>query len=172
MTDIIRDVQKFKKGWHSGLPETPCGFGSRLSNTKLQRQWIPEIVKKYGIKTVADIGAGDLNWISQMTWDVEYSAYDLIPRHSSVKHFDIVTEVAPKVDMLMCFWVLNHLPKRDSALAIGNLKASGSKYLMMTDRPIWRQYHPKEILMPYIEKIILNHKKDCIMLVDLESSWD
>lgn len=167
MSDVIRDIQKFHKGWHSGLPETPCGFGSKLSNTRRQREWIPRIVSQYGIKTIADIGAGDLNWIKHIQWDVEYSAYDLVPRHPDVEQFDLVKQIPPKVDMLMCFWVLNHLPYEDSQKAIENLKASGSKYLMMTDRPRWREEQPPEIQMPYLEKIVLNEKEDSIILIEL-----
>ncbi len=82
MSDIITQVNKYKKGWGGGLPETPCGSGSLLKNTEAQRIWIPAIFKKYNIRTVADIGAGDLNWISQMdTSGIAYQAYDLVPRH-------------------------------------------------------------------------------------------
>ena len=60
MPDIITDAAKYRKGWTGGLPETKCGNGSRMRTTKIQRAWIPEIVKKYNIKSVADVGAGDL----------------------------------------------------------------------------------------------------------------
>ena len=112
MSDVIVNREKFVKGWHSGLPETPCGWGSKLANTKMQREWIPQIIEKYGIKSIADIGAGDMNWISRMDLSgIEYSAYDLVPRADGVIQFDIVNQTAPKVDMLMCLWVLNHIPK-------------------------------------------------------------
>lgn len=168
MGDVIRDVSKFERGWTSGLPETECGFGSKLTNTAEQREWIPNIVEKYRIHSIADIGAGDLNWITKMDMgDVIYTAYDLVPRHPSVHPFDLVKQVAPRVDMILCLWVLNHLPPDDSRKAIANLKASGSKYLMMTDRPIWHCDQPEEILMPYIEELKLNHKGDRILLIEL-----
>lgn len=167
MGDIIADVRKFERGWTSGLPETQCGHGSKVGVTQEQRQWIPEIAEKYGVRTVADIGAGDLNWIRLMKWDVEYTAYDLVPRHESVVKFDLIAEIPPKVDMILCLWVLNHLPPDSSRQAIKNLKASGSKYLMMTDRPIWHCDQPEEIQMPYIEELVLNHKNDRILLIEL-----
>jgi hypothetical protein len=167
MPDVIRDIEKFRRGWTGGLPETKCGSGSRLKNTKRQRQWIPGIIEKYGIQSIADIGAGDLNWIKTMDLGVEYTAYDLVPRVEGVIEFDLVKQVAPKVDMILCLWVLNHLPMEDSRKAIANLKASGSKYLMMTDRPIWHCDQPEEIVMPYIERIVLNEKQDSIMLIEL-----
>lgn len=170
MGDVITEVEKYKQGWSGGLPETPCGFGSRLSNTAEQRAWIPDVVRKYRIKTIADIGAGDLNWMRHIEWpgDVTYTPYDLVVRHPQVIQFDLIQQVPPKVDMIMCLWVLNHLPKSHCRIALQNIKASGSKYLMMTDRPIWHHEQPEEILMPHIEELILiPHKGDRIMLVEL-----
>ena len=168
MSDLITDRKQFEKGWGGGLPETPCGFGSRLSSTKKQRLWIPQIIEKYGIKSIADIGAGDLNWIKKTSLKgASYQAYDLVPRHESVIQFDLVREVPPAVDMLICLWVLNHLPLKHCRKALQNLKASGARYLMMTDRPIWRIDQPPEIEMPYLEKIVLNEKEDAILFINL-----
>jgi len=165
--DIVADVAKFERGWLGGLPETPCGHGSKVEVTKEQRVWIPEITEKYGIRTVADIGAGDLNWIKLMKWDVEYTAYDLVQRHESVINFDLIQDTPPAVDMILCLWVLNHLPFESCKVALANIKASGSKYLMMTDRPIWHNEQPDEIRMPFIEELKLNAKGDRILLVKL-----
>ena len=166
--DIVYDVTKYEKGWTGGLPETQCGSGSMLRNTKAQREWIPQMVEKYGIRSIADIGAGDLNWIRKMSLGrVDYTAYDLVPRHESIIRFDLVAEIPPPVDMIMCLWVLNHFPMDNSRQAIANLKASGSKYLMMTDRPRWHKDQPEEIKMPYIEKLPLNPIGDSIMLIEL-----
>jgi len=169
MGDVIKSVEKFRKGWKGGLPETPCGSGSMLKNTEAQREWIPQIITRYQIADIVDIGAGDLNWMNRMPMPagVQYTAYDLVPRHSSVQKFDLVREVPPQADMIMCLWVLNHLPYDDCQLAIENIKASGSHYLMMTDRPKWHCEQPVEILMSPIEQLILNDKGDNIMLVEL-----
>jgi len=157
MGDIILNQEEFKRGWSSGLPETPCGFGSKLSETKKQREWIPGILKKYRIKSIADIGAGDLNWIRRMDMgNVTYLPFDLVPRHPSVTQFDLVKQVPPKVDMIMCLWVLNHLPADDCLKAIANIKASGAKYLMMTDRPKWHSEQPDELKeMEAITQIVI-----------------
>jgi len=166
MGDIVRR-EKFQQGWKGGGSETPCGSGSKLSNTVLQREWLPDIAEKYGIRTVADIGAGDMNWITHMTWDVEYTPYDLVPRHPDVTEFDLVNEVPPKVDCILCLWVLNHMPFEDSRAAIRNIKLSGSKYLIMTDRPIWHFEQPPEIQMQAKEAILLNSRGDRIKLIEL-----
>ena len=169
MSDIITEKAKYQKGWTGGLPETPCGHGSKMSSTKVQREWIPGIIEKYGIKTIADIGAGDMNWIKNVDLGgSDYTPYDLVPRKDGVHQFDLIQEVPPKVDLIMCLWVLNHLPFDHCRQAIANLKASGAKYLMMTDRPRWHEEQPPEIVMDSLESIIIRPTtKDSLKLVKL-----
>lgn len=130
--DVITDVSKYQRGWAGGLPETQCGFGSRVAETGKQRDFLHRIVKDYGIKTVADIGAGDLNWIQHMQWGVQYQGYDLVPRHPDVQAFNLLEEVPPKSDLLMCIWVLNHFTEDQAQVAFRHLMQSRSRYLVMT----------------------------------------
>jgi hypothetical protein len=165
LSDLISDPEKYRKGWHGGLPETECGYGSTMDATKKQRAWIPEVIEAYGIMSIADIGAGDLNWIKDMNLPsyVQYWPYDLVPR------FDLIKEVPDSVDLIMCLWVLNHLPYEECKQAISNIKKSGSRFLMITDRIRYREDQPTELTMPYIEKMSLNHLGDSIRLIDLEA---
>lgn len=139
-----------------------------MEATKAQRQLIPKLIDKYQIKTIADIGAGDLNWIKKTDLrGATYTPYDLVPRHPSIKEFDLVEQVPERVDLIICLWVLNHLPFEDCRKALKNIMASGSKYLLMTHRPIWLKEQPPEIDMVYAHEIILNEKQDSIRLIDL-----
>ena len=172
LADTITDTAKYKIGWVGGLPETPCGHGSKLSSTKMQRAWIPQIVEKYAIKSIADIGAGDLNWVGSMALPagVTYTAYDLVPRKTTITKFDIVNEIPPRVDLLMCLWVLNHFPIDHCIQAIENLKLSGSRYLMMTYRQRYAAGSPKDLISMIdgaVERLVLNDKQDQIVLVAL-----
>jgi len=168
MSDIITEISKYQKGWIGGLPETPCGSGSKLSNTIAQRKWIGKLIKTYKIKTIADIGAGDLNWIKKIDLKgIEYTPYDLVPRQPDVKKFDCIQQVPPKVDMLMYLWVLNHFPYDHCKKALENIFKSGAKYLLMTDRPVWREEQPPEIELPFIKELVLNDKQDSIRLIKL-----
>ena len=130
-------IDKYRRGWTSGLPETLCGFGSMIDQTEIQREWILRMVGKYGIRTIHDIGAGDLNWIKVIKWPypVKYRAFDLVPRRSDVRQFDLIHEKPQAVDLTMCLWVLNHMPEDHARVALDNLRASGSKYLMYTYWP-------------------------------------
>lgn len=168
MNDLVRD---FEAGWTGGLPETPCGWGSTMKATAKQRDWIPNIVDEYGIHSIADIGAGDMNWISKMylPLHVEYTAYDLYPRKPEIITFDLLKEVPAPVDMIMCLWVLNHFEYDDCLTALGNIKKSGAKYLLMTDRESRREFQPPDIVMPYIEKTHLTDLGDFLLLIDLDA---
>jgi hypothetical protein len=169
MSDIVTDIEKYKKGWIGGLPETPCGHGSTLNATKSQREWIPKIIRKHKIKTISDIGAGDLNWFRLMNIpnSISINHYDVYPRHADVTKFDLLKEIPFESDMIMCLWVLNHFDFQSCKKAIDNIKSSGSKFLMMTDRPIWHHEQPPEIKMEYIEELKLNEKGDRIILCPL-----
>ena len=133
-------MEKVVKGWRSN--ETPCGAGSELQNTRNVRSSLLEIVKKYKIKTVVDAGAGDLNWMKHMNWNVQYQGYDLYPRHESVIQFDLTKETLPKSDLILCRHVLNHLSPDYAQKCIDNFSKSESKYLAVTNcdrqREMWQ----------------------------------
>lgn len=136
-----------------------------MAETKEQRKLIPKLIERYNIKTIADIGAGDMNWITHTDLrGASYAAFDLVPRKPEVTEFDITSQIPGKYDLIICLWVLNHLPFEDCKNALANIMASGSKYLLMTDRPIWRHEQPKEIQMPFVEELKLNEKGDRILL--------
>jgi len=127
MTDV-----EFLKGWKGGLPETVCGFGSKIRQTGRQRSQIPRWIKEHGIESVADIGAGDLNWTKLMDFGCPYSAYDLIPRVEGVMRYDLITQPLPGADCYLVMWVLNHLSAYRCKIAIDKFLASGARYLIMT----------------------------------------
>ena len=81
-----------------------------------------------------------------------------------------VCEVPPPADLIMCLWVLNHMPFDDCQAAIANLKASGNRWLLMTDRPKWHYEQPPEIRMEVTDELLLNPKTgDRIILVELNA---
>ena len=170
MKDLVDSKEKFEKGWRGGLPETKCGAGSKLNRTVEQRAWLTDMVNKYGIRSVGDIGAGDMNWIKKMDWGVRYHPFDLVPRSPAVKEFDLREEVPPTYDALLVLWVLNHLDMGDQIRCVTNLKASKSKYLFITQRLLWTEYQPKEFLdliANPIETIHVFDKKNVLLMIEL-----
>lgn len=130
-------MNRFVTEWESGKPETPCGKGSRFDTTGIIRGWLPEVIRTYGIRTIADMGCGDQNWIHHcLPDDVEYQGYDVMPRRQDVLPFDITREVLrDPVDLILCIYVLNHLYTPELIQrSVRLMKESGSKYLLATYR--------------------------------------
>ena len=134
MVGIAMNHNEFKRGWKGGLPETPCGAGSRLAMTKTQREWIPAKVKEYGIVDIADLGAGDLNWSSRTAFGCAYLPYDLVPRSPLVAKLDILTDPLPQADCYMVLWVINHMTEDQAKLASTRIMNSKARYLITTYR--------------------------------------
>ena len=120
--------------WESGLPETPCGNGSRFENTEEIRRFIPHVVASRGIKSIADVGCGDQNWIHRCLPDgIEYDGFDIMPRRQDTRHLDVTRTVLPMgYDLVLCIYVLNHMYPDHAELALRLIKESGSKYLLMS----------------------------------------
>ena len=143
--------------WQMTLSFAPAIWAGENTKTKPEARAnaVRALVSHLGLgegSVIADIGAGDLNWIKHIDLgDIDYQAFDLVPRHPEVRSFDLLKKVPPKVDLIICFWVLNHMPKAHCKKAIENLKKSGAKYLMMTDVERYHKDQPKEIKMDYIE---------------------
>jgi len=154
--------KEFETGWKSGLPETPCGSGSRIENTAIQREWIPRIVEKYGIESIADIGAGDLNWSSRTAFGCGYTAHDLIPRTQGVAKFDILTDKMPDADCLMVLWLINHLTRKQAQHVTYRLLHSKSRYLLTT----WREGLWNFIDSPVLESVDIGNGAE-IRLIEL-----
>jgi hypothetical protein len=153
--DIITDPAKYRRGWNGGLPETPCGSGSRIKNTHIQRKWIPQTIQKYGVKSVADLGAGDLNWMQKTDLgNVRYRAYDLVPRHPSVTQFDLLADDLPEADCYMVLWVLNHFTEKQARRAIERLASGPAKYLMMT----WEPRVFNFLNLPSVETVVIRDR--------------
>lgn len=120
------------KGWKGGVSHgTKCGMGSVPEHSMNARAALAKWCKKYGIRTVNDAGAGDLAWKRGFEWDVEYRAFDLIPRHESVIRLDITQEVMPDADMILCRATFNHLDEGRVLAALG-LFMESARYLAAT----------------------------------------
>ncbi len=120
----------------------PCGVGSTVSSTIRVRAFIAKVFKKYNIKTVSDAPCGQYDlWTHLVDWqDVMYTGYDIneeLIEHNKERYpdiqffrFDIVKEILPRTDLIICRDCLFHLSDAFIAKALENFKESGSTYLM------------------------------------------
>jgi len=124
--------RRMQNGWRGGLIEgTPCGQSSRKHFARKIMAWLPTVCRDHGIRSVCDAGAGDLHWIRDVDWDVEYRAFDLIPRHPDVERLDITRDRLPDCDAVLCRMVLNHLDQERVGEAIALFRES-ARFLFAT----------------------------------------
>lgn len=136
-------------GW-SG-EESISGPGSDLDQTRVICVKIPELISELGIRTMLDAPCGDLHWIKNVELGVaEYIGGDIVPAlvesnsarfagtNRSFRVMNLISDPLPKVDLVFCRDCLVHLPLREAAEALRNIKRSGSEYLLTTTFPATR----------------------------------
>lgn len=133
-----------KRIWGGGK-ETRSGSGSMLQSTKNIRKKLPELIKKFNIKTILDIPCGDFNWFKSMNLEVDtYIGADIVKNMittnnklygSKTRHFmqlNATKDILPKVDLILCRDLFLHLSIADIFLIIKNFKKSKSTYLLVS----------------------------------------
>lgn len=121
------------------------GAGSDMVQTATVSQTLPELIKKYQIKTFLDLPCGDFNWMKEVELNVEkYIGCDIVQDvieknkvnySSSVREFrliNLIEDKLPDADLLFCRDCLVHLSNNDINKVIRNLKRSNIKYILTT----------------------------------------
>jgi hypothetical protein len=145
--EMIRDIirKHVVEDWKIAVGQgKPCGDGSTYEVTANVRRFIEDTIEKYSIKSVSDAPCGDFSlWMYDVNYkDVTYVGYDLngeltaqnAKRYLNKKfiEFDIVEQILPKTDLIICRDCLFHLNLEEGTKVIENFKQSGSTYLMST----------------------------------------
>lgn len=145
-------------GW--GCAETPCGPGSTAEAAAPILRALPSWIRRYRIRSIADIGCGDFHWMKEMDLSgVEYDGYELVRElvlwnrtvhgNSTIRfhRFDATREVPGPADLVMLKDVLIHLPDDLGAQVLANIRESGACFLAATTHPRapgWRRIAPGE----------------------------
>ena len=113
-----------------------------MANTQGVREVIPDVIKRYDIKTFFDAPTGDRNWIKTIDFDelgVEYSGGEYVQEIvddiglDCVSQFDVRYDTPPDVDLWLCRDLLFHLSDDDVETAMENMvDESKIKYLLVT----------------------------------------
>lgn len=130
------------------------GTGSDLEQTKIIRDAIPLILNQYDCRVMVDAPCGDFFWMTKVQLPLDqYIGVDVVKpvieqnqiRYGNhVRQFfqlDLINQVIPKADIVLCRDCLVHLSYKDIAKVIKLFKQSGTKYLLTThfpDHPINR----------------------------------
>lgn len=147
MQTIFNDIYENDK-W-GGADKS--GNGSTLEATEVIREQLPLLFDKYNISSMLDIPCGSLNWISQVKFPkgFRYIGADIVPAliDANINQLDIfedgwfdlldiTRDKLPKVDLILVRDLLGHFTNANVKLALKNIKASGSKYLLATTFPL------------------------------------
>lgn len=128
--------------------ESRSGLGSELKSTKIIRQELPELFKKFKIKSFLDVPCGDLNWMQYVDMtNIDYIGADIVDKMietNKVKFpkldfrvLDLTESELPKVDLIFVRDLLGHFNYENVNKAIQNIIKSGSKYLLTTSFTKW-----------------------------------
>jgi SAM-dependent methyltransferase len=141
----------FTKIYESNLwtsEESRSGLGSELKSTEVIRKELPELFKKFEIKSFLDIPCGDFNWVQHINMDnVNYIGADIVDKmiESNKNSFpnidfrvlDLTESELPKVDLIFVRDLLGHFNYQNVNKALQNIIKSGSKYLLTTSFTRW-----------------------------------
>jgi len=138
--------QAYARLWSGN--ESQSGAGSSLDQTAAIRHALPLLCTRLGVRTLLDLPCGDFHWMTTVDLDsVSYIGGDLLPelidtnriryarQGRTFRVLDLVTSNLPDADLLLCRDCLVHLSFADIALAIANIRASRTPYLLTTTFP-------------------------------------
>jgi SAM-dependent methyltransferase len=136
-------TRKFEK--HVSLEmDALSGPGSDLAQTRAVRAALPTLLRELNVRTMLDVPCGDLFWMKTLDLNVDYVGADIVEPliERNTRQFanarrrfvqlDLQRDALPKVDLVFCRDCLVHFPLHGVALALSNIKRSGSRYLLTT----------------------------------------
>lgn len=145
----IKNKENFKYHYNLEISNGRCACGPGSECDKVKQagtiDFINNTIKKYDIKSISDCPCGLFeNWIYMVDLtNVKYTGYDIndlaINRNKEVYperffvELDLVNEVLPPADLIVCRDCLFHLSNDFVTSAIKNFYNSGSKYLLATE---------------------------------------
>lgn len=127
-----------------GDSESLSGPGSNLVQTEAVRRVLPLLIQEMHCQSLLDVPCGDFFWMKRVAMDVEYIGGDIVDelvRRNQAQYgngrrrfvnLDLLHDHLPRVDLVLCRDCLVHFSYRDIRRALGNIKRSGSTYLLTT----------------------------------------
>lgn len=137
----------FAEIYHSNYwcgSKSRSGQGSSLATTRIIRKELTVLCDALQINTLLDLGCGDYYWMRSVELKCDYIGADIVPEmialnrthYTDAKHhflcLNCVEDPLPTADMVLCRDVIAHLNYEDACNLLRNIKASGSKFLLMT----------------------------------------
>lgn len=154
-----------------GDAESRSGNGSSLAATVALRAWLPKTLQAMGVRTLADAGCGDMNWMKELTGSLRYYfGSDIVPEliddlrsrfkgqpNCSFSEADIVTVSFPECDAILCRDCLTHLTPDAALMALKGFRNSGSRLVLATTHSVGRNvwintggWYPMDLTAPLL----------------------
>ncbi len=147
-----RNAEVFGQIWQAngwGDAETRSGSGSTVAATAAIRARLAELFRSVGVRSLADAGCGDMNWMNLLSDSLElYLGLDVVDdllqdlrtrygrrRGHFFANLDITLDDLPRCHAILCRDVLTHLPDYAVKAALRRFKDSGSRLLIATTHP-------------------------------------
>jgi hypothetical protein len=139
------------KAWAPAGDAPLSGSGSSVARTAKAREGILLAIERVNAKSFVDTSCGDLTWMPLLFPEfvargVEYRGQDIVPsliakhqqKHGNPGKISFCTvdgsvTPPPKADILFSRESLQHLSLTDGVATLRQWKASGSRFLLMTD---------------------------------------
>ena len=129
-----------------GSRESVSGKGSTLSYTENLRHELPDLFRRFSVKTVFDAPCGDFNWMSKVveSSEIRYVGGDIVPQLISnnmatfvserveFMQFNIMNDEFPAADVWICRDCLIHFSYADIYRSLRNYIASEIPYILAT----------------------------------------
>lgn len=144
-----------------GGRQSSSGKGSDIDQTKRIVNRIPsQIIKKYEIKSILDIGCGDLNWIKNILSqfpDIKYTGIDIVDEliERNKKEFSLYEFYSLDImkmgfndfnyDLVLCRDVLVHYSFNSIVSFLYKIANSNCKYLLTTTFSRYDRINKKDI---------------------------
>lgn len=128
-----------------GASESASGLGSTMVETEAIRGYLPDLLRRLGVRTLLDIPCGDFHWMRTVDLELDrYIGADIVPelvaslqeRYGSDRRefrvLDATSDPLPMADAILSRHCLIHLSNRRATAALDNFRRSGARWLLTT----------------------------------------
>jgi hypothetical protein len=125
--------------------ESASGVGSTIKYTENLRNILPEMLRKFSIKSIFDAPCGDMNWMNIFLKenDIDYIGGELVQdlvtnnqkysnKKTKIIKFNITTDKFPTADLWLCRDCWFHLTDEHIFSSIENFLKSDIKFILTT----------------------------------------
>lgn len=151
--------------WDTG-GETRDGAGSTMHYTSTIRSVLPDLLKKYNVKSFLDASCGEYTWMRNVDLgDIKYIGADIVEAkiEKLKKEFpdktwmvlDITEDPLPDVDFWMCRDTIFHFPHEHVKKTFLNFLRSNIEYILISSHPYednkdieWGDFNTISLLKP------------------------